>query len=716
MAALLGSTFLATPVRADPVSAFIGGFLNSFGAGTFLTSASVGAWSAGFSAGAWLTGGGFIANTVLSVGLSALSQSLIPTPQVPSPSDRMVNWAQPVAQMERCYGRVRKGGPYALSAFSKAVVTNPDGDDKRGKRHYGIIIASHRTRGPVQHWLDKWPVEVDDDGFVTTSPIKWEGSAYHHWHGSIRAHTGGAGQVVDPIWDSVFPEITSADDFAGLSYAALYACRPSTGKFNKVYPSGREWTYAPVWDGHDRIYDPRTDTYDWTDNAALIIAHEALYHGKAVDWDQVAAEADISDEIVTNAAGATQKRWTINGTFDDSMTWETVRAQLQVACDAFFYERTDGKLGFKVGGYSAPTITLTDADFLSFSVKEGAWGPDVIGQVSIRYVEPERDYVEEGSGAYLIDPDGARHEEPCGLINNHNQAARVAKRWAKTARPQYSVRGVIKPIGYELIEERFARIQHAELDFDQVVEIGRYSRNGGSHTFTLEGVSVTGADFAFNALIEEPDRPLRAVIVEDDAVAIPASLSGEVIEGTGGVALIEWSWPEQPDDLRQQLRVRSIEAGVVDWQILDVPAEQLTLVSSGLVDGATYEAQVRNRTLGGVVGDWGPAVPLAVVAVANTDAPAAMSAFAGAPSGSDVVLTFTAPNDALYAAARIWRATSSTDFADAVLIRTEFGAANAGDTYTDVAPGVATHSYWIEPINGSGIAGPRTGPENITII
>ncbi|RID91636.1 hypothetical protein D2N39_12700 [Gemmobacter lutimaris] len=454
----------------------------------------------------------------------------------------------------------------------------------------------------------------------------------------------------------------------------------------------------------------------WTDNAALIIADVAELYGFAVDWDEVAAEADICDQLVTNRDGGTQRRWTINMVIDSSMTWEQVRSEMMKACDAFFYERRDGKLGFKVGYYSAPTVTLTDADFLSISIRDRAWGSDVIGQVAVKYVEPALDYQEELTGAVVADAQGDRHEEPCGAINSHNQAWRVGYRWLATARPPYSVSGTIGPIGYECMEQRFLRITHAEAGFDEVVEVSRLTRNGGSHTFSLDVVSVDAGDFAPDALTLEPARPLRAVVAEEDDVAAPASLTGEAVEGTGGVALIEWAWPVQPEDLRQQLQIRSVDGGVPDWQIVDAGEGQSSLVSTGLVDGATYEAQVRNRTPGGRVSPWYPAVPLAVQAVANSAAPAALVAFGAAVSGSDAVLTFTAPNDGQYAATRIWRADGSTDFGDAVAIRTEFGAPNAADSYTDVGPGVGSHSYWAEPINGSGIAGPRSGPQTITII
>lgn len=718
LAALLSTSCLSTPAEAGPVIPFIQGVWVGLTTGAAAGAGISGAFAVGMNAGAWLVGGSFLSRVVVSIGMSALAQSLAPKPQMPSPPEIMANYAQDVSWQDRVYGRVRKGGPYALAAYSSASMTTPLGSDNRRKRHYGVIIAAHSTLGPVQHYLDKWPVETDANGWVLTDPVLWRNppAKSTDYHGSIRTYTGHSGQGADPVWRATFPEVSESDDFSGLSYAALSAARPSMEEFQNIYPGGREWAYAPVWDGCDTVYDPRTDSRSWSNNAALVIADVATWFGKEVDWDEVAAEADISDQLVTNRDGGTQRRWTINTVLRSDMTWEQVRAHLMMCCDAWFYERPDGKLGFKVGAYSAPTLTLTDEDFLSLSIRHKATGPDEVGSYALRYVEPARDWSGEVSGAVVLNPLGDRSEEECNGVDSHNQAWRIIWRWAKAAQPEWQVSGTLKVIGYDCIGERFLRIRHAEAGIDCVVEVAMLSRNAGSHTFSIEAASVDPGDFDPDALALEPPRTLRATISEDRIVTAPGSLSGSVIEGTGGVAMIEYVWPAQPEDLRQQLRFRSPGAGIADWQMIDVGAGQSTQVLSALVDGQDYEAQIRNRTGGNRVSAWVPEAPLVLRAVANSVPPAAMQHFTGAAAGSSVGLAFIPPNDPVYAAARIWRATNSTSFDDAVHVGTEYGAPNLADEWSDPAPGVGDHSYWIEPLNGSGIAGSRSGPVTITII
>jgi hypothetical protein len=862
------AAWFATAALAGPIGIFAGALLAGPLAGGL----------AGLLGGSLLAT--IAANAIVSIGFGVLSRALAPKPKPPTPLERMVNFAQPVSFMERGYGRVRKGGPICFTAF------------KHNTRYYGVLIASHRTKGPVEHWLDKTPVEVDASGNVTTAPFA--GAA------RIIVKRGIGGQDANFVWVNNFPdEVTAAHDFKGLSYAGINAERVPDEDFSNVYPNGRQWDYVPVWDMHDRIFDPRDGIEKWTDNAALIIAHEVIFSGREVDWAEVAAEANICDELIVDAEGNAHKRWTINGVFDDQMEWEQVRDALALACDAFFYERSDGKLGFKVGHWIEPTLTLSDRDFLAISISDTAWGPDVAGEFTVRYVEPARDWSEAVSGAWIEEAGGKRDEREAFLINSHNQATRIAKRLARVARARFSIQARVKLIGYEIIGQRFVRIQHAEMGIDAVAEIGRITRAADGLSFEVEASTVAADDFAFNAAIEEPARPSFAAVLSEDAVTPPASLTGTVVADTGGAAVIEWSWPRQDASQRAELRTRVIEnsqlsaqaaasfapsanipdtdmnavaprnrdatlqASVIlpatpsdgilferggvgqsmwiglrdggaalryrvgmgkaasatdtevividlpttslpfdgathdieweialaapararlwidgvlrasqeigggggmwgwsglgagafghlavsdvtgepgtgwpvtvtqslnvwpalrddlassDWQSVIMGSGQTSFLATGLIDGASYQAQVRNRTGANRVSDWAPPQPITVQALANTTPPGPLTGLAVNAQSGNAVITFTAPNDPAYFAARIYRAAGTAGFATAVLLRTEFGLPGSTDTWTDVAPGSGDFRYWAEPINASGVAGPRSGPVTVSII
>ena len=199
-------------------------------------------------------------------------------------------------------------------------------------------------------------------------------------------------------------------------------------------------------DGNNQIYDPRDQTTGYSNNAALVMAHWIVnVLGQSVDWTEVGIEADACDQIVTNGDGTTQPKWTINGAISDGDDYESQRAQMAAACDAFIYERTDGKVGFKVGRWIAPTVTLDASDFYAFELAEGTWGADAPSEVVVQYTEPQNAWRESPTGTWIEDTTSRRVREEAALymVSSHNQAVRVAKRIAKTKRAQYQLSGTI---------------------------------------------------------------------------------------------------------------------------------------------------------------------------------------------------------------------------------------------------------------------------------
>lgn len=79
-----------------------------------------------------------------------------------------------------------------------------------------------------------------------------------------------------------------------------------------------------------------------------------------------------------------------------------------------------------------------------------------------------------------------------------------------------------------------------------------------------------------------------------------------------------------------------------------------------------------------------------------------------------MTVSFTAPNDPNYYATRVYRGTTTT-FADATLVRTEYGIPSNADSWVDAGLSAGTYYYWVAPINGSGVEGAATGPESETV-
>ena len=704
VAALLATTAL-TPGRAsaDPVSGFILGALGASAGTATALGIAAGAGTA-FAAGATFAGtffGGLLVRATLSIGLSFLVQSLQPRPTLPPPSARMVNFAQPVAYAEWVFGRVRKGGSlgFSESATSTDIVTGSGGT----KRHYSPILAAHPCAGVFNHFLDEREVEIDGNGLVTTAPM----AGYYR----IRPFLGGAGQVADPELVSTFPEVTSAHDFAGLTGAHIWALRPPQHLFSDIYPNSREGAYTPVIEGNNEIFDPRSGSTGFTRNAALIMAHWLVaVLGREVDWDDVALEADVADEIISNGDGGTQPRWQLDGVISDDQEFEEQRAQLAAACDAWVYERPDGKIGFRLGRWIEPTVTLTGADFLSCEISSGGWGRDAPSEVAAQYIEPGNLYREATSGAYVIDPDGRkkRDEPQLFMISTHNQAARMNKRIARTKRPEYALRGTIGLIGYDLIGQRFVRVQNAAVGVDAYFEIGSLTRDASGHTFSIEANSVTPEDFDFDPVTEEAAWPVFSEVSGDNAVPVPTDLNGGPLPG----GAILWSWAAADASLTQELQFRVV--GEEAWESIVIQPGVSQVRTSGFADGDTVEAQLRNRTAALRRSDWAPEVPVTAVVQVNQTAPDALDSFDAVASGpTTATITFEAPNHASYFGTEILRGNSAV-FENATLVHTEYGIPSDADSWTDTVP-VGTFYYWARPINASGVAGPLSGPVSVTV-
>lgn len=595
IAALLATTALTPqPARAEPITLFLQGLGASLGlygaAGPAVGLAMGGAAAAGVTAGTFLFGS-VAGQLLLSVGLSAVARALQPRPNVPSPSERLVNFAQPITPMEWAFGRVRKGGPYAITSMQGS------------RRYYGVLLAAHEIDGIEQWYIDQRAVEVAGNGEVETAPYFTGSGAPGFGDSAVNlvGYNGDAVQVADSRFVSAIPEWTNDHDMKGLAYAAVIARRVSDSRFGEVYGNSPATgpAVAPVFRGA-LVYDPRSDTTAWSDNAALVwawIVTERL--GGAVDWDEIAIEADICDQLVDNAQASQQRRWTLNGSFTDSTDYETLRNQIIAACDGYMFERPDGKLSLRVGRWIEPTITLTEDDFYSLQIAENDWGPSPQTEFVGRYVEPAYDWLEAASATWVADAQArrVRGDVSLFLVDSHNQAMRCLKRIAKASRPRYSLQGEIGMIGYELLKHRFVRVQAHGYDF--VLEIGRILRGDTLATLIIEGGSAEATDFDFDAAAEEGERPPRDKPTNDNSVPAPSGLAGSA----SGESAIEWTWDAQPSELDQQLRWRKV--GASTWgAAITLSLNETSYTATNLETGESYEAEIRNLTAAKRASAW----------------------------------------------------------------------------------------------------------------
>ena len=111
-----------------------------------------------------------------------------------------------------------------------------------------------------------------------------------------------------------------------------------------------------------KVYDPRTSTTAYSNNAALCIRDfiTSTYglSDNAIDDVSFSAAANESDENVALSGGGTEKRYTINGIVKASSPTGKVLGDMATACAGTLFWGS-GYWKLKVGAYTAPVKTLT---------------------------------------------------------------------------------------------------------------------------------------------------------------------------------------------------------------------------------------------------------------------------------------------------------------------------------------------------------------------
>ena len=143
------------------------------------------------------------------------------------------------------------------------------------------------------------------------------------------------------------------------------------------------------------VYDPRTDTTAYSNNAALVIADYLTdpVNGCGVEWANVdtaslEAAADVCDGAVTLRDGSTEPRYTIDAMFQTDETRKEVLEKMMTAWGgALGWE--NGQVYFTPAAWVAPAVTLTLGDLRSdVTVKTAISKRDLFNAVRGEFVSP----------------------------------------------------------------------------------------------------------------------------------------------------------------------------------------------------------------------------------------------------------------------------------------------------------------------------------------
>ncbi len=378
---LLASTALAgflfiTPAQADPVSIVIAAasaLASSFGPGfTFL----------GFST--------FFTKFAIAASLGLAAKLLAPKPKsasLSSLSNRTQTIKQSIVARSIVYGEAKVSGPLVYV----------EATEKNQYLHLIVALAGHEINAINTVYLNEDELTLDGSGNVT-APAKYVGLV------RVKKYTGTSTQVADPDLVSESDGKWTSDHRL-LSTAYIYVRL----KFSQdAFPNGIPNMSAVVQG--KKVYDPRTDTTAYSNNAALCLLdylQDSIYGlgtiDSEIDMARFEAEANICDESVALAAGGTQARYACNGVVESDDSPKSIIENLLTSCAGTVYY-SGGVWSLKVGAYEAPTSSITEDDLRGpISIQTKLSRRDNFNSVKGVFVSPESNWQATDYPAYQSD-------------------------------------------------------------------------------------------------------------------------------------------------------------------------------------------------------------------------------------------------------------------------------------------------------------------------
>lgn len=635
----------------------------------------------------------------LAYGSVLLQQALNPqnSSAVPKPEDGVINIKQNVPSLPIVLGKKKVAGVYVFV------------EQKGGLLAEVRVIAGHKINAFVAHYFHDEIITIDGGGGIT-SPSHFTG--YALMQPSVGADLATA--YSDLIAD--FPSIwTTAHRGDGLAKTKARYTTPTATDYLKVFPNQKP-EQSDVVEGHTGIYDPRTSTYGYSANLALLrLWHLTIPYGGKLnlsdmylpDW---ITAANVCDEFVTNRSGGSERRYHGGLNFFANSDPIEVGRILDQAGELVVYERADGLIGVHPGSFSTPTITLTKSDILAFTQDTNSSPSSTVVAVRGRFENTANNFVTEDAATYG-DPYSEDAERTLTFSNQAIQSHNHCQRLQKITYIRRNAQRVSIVANYDVAQDvtdqRFIKVQYGPRLSDALVEI----TSKPVISLTNMTVSFTGIvwpvgttnPYAFTAAIEEGIPGQTAALIVRSDVPVPTGfnvvIQNETLVGGGTAAYALATWTHVDDAFIYEL----------EWELTSASTGKLSALSKApedkaksgyLADGSQYKFRLRTWA-GGVSSAFTSYQTL--TATADPVPPAVVTSPTATGGVGQATFGWTAPNSANYAGAQIFINTSNT-ITGATLVTTEYGPANTADTYLATGLTTGTKYGFIKSINRSGTA------------
>lgn len=464
-----------------------------------------------------------------------------------------------------------------------------------------------------------------------------------------------------------------------------------------------------------KVYDPRTSTTGWSDNAALCVADwlrsaEGLRAaaGEVPDAEITAAANICDEEIDLDAGGATtQARYTCNTSITTDQSPRDALAAL-LACMAGRAVWTQGRWLVRPGAYRTPTLTIT-ADMLAgaLQIMPRVSRSDLYNAVRATYRDPDQAYAEVQAplvtnAGYEAQDGGVQivRQIDVPTLADTYRAQRLAKVELERARQALTVRLTCNLAAYDLAPTDTVMLTLATYGFVakpfEVVE--RTISPEGLLQYTLRETAAGVWDWAYGEATVGDLAPNTVLPTPFGLPGVLANLTATeraVLLGDGTLvtqALLEWDASTAPFvSAGGRIDVQTARSGE-PFGSMSLPGDSTSVLVGPLQAGISYVARVRAVGATGRAGDW---AYVSLVAQGLSAAPADVTGLAYAIKPSQVQLTWDPCPDADYAATEL--RVDGAGWADAAFLWR-----GAGTEYHHPRPPNGTYTVRAKHLDASG--------------
>jgi len=640
--------------------------------------------------------GYLVTTAITSWALAALAPK--PNFGAAGSSGILVNTRDAAAPQDFVYGEIRKGG----------VVTYYETTGDQNKfLHQIIVLAGHNLHAIDDIYINDTVATIDGDGYVTTvgsgdDAIDYESKIF------IKKFTGTSSQNLETALDAIsdFDGPTLPANFRGTGIACLYVRYEYD---QDKFPNGVPLITAKV--RGKKVYDPRTDTTAYSNNAALCIRDfiRSSYglNDSAIDDVVFSAAANECDEDVSLDGGGTEKRYTINGVIQSNRSTGDVLQDLVTACAGTLFWGT-GSWKLKVGAYSSPVKTLTLDDLRGpITLDTRITMRDNFNTVTGTFIDAEQDWITADypklESSVFKTEDGGEEvvlDLPLPYTTSAATAQRLAKLTLFRGREQMTL---LADFGLEAMEVEVGdiiaftndRYGFDEKEFEVIGWRLAANQDAGDLRITLTLRETSQAAFSWTA--EE-----TAIISNN--TNLPIYTAGTQIfnlsVGEGGrtqsdgtritTALVDW------DDVETAF----IERYEVQWKPTADSSYATTFTTnsnielSPIIDGVEYTFRVRAVTVSGFRGDF---TSVTLTGGGDTTAPSIPTGLSATGGFGYINLDWTNPPQSDFSHVLIFENTVNNSSTATNIAR------SSGSNYvrTNLSPN-STRYYWLKSVDLSG--------------